>query len=143
MSDQQLERLIHRYEPAIAAQARDVLSKLRHRMPGAVELIYDNYAGLVIGFSATEKASDAVLSVIVRRDHLTLCFLHGASLRDPQHVLRGEGKRVRHVRLQSSATLDEPLVAGFVAQSIAMSPAGFGAKKRRTLLRGAAQRANG
>ena len=50
-----------RYSPAVAACARGVLVRLRKQVPGAVELVYDNYNALVVGFGATERASDAVL----------------------------------------------------------------------------------
>jgi len=140
VSEKELEQFIREFSGETAAEGRDVLKKLRARMPGAIELVYDNYAGLVIGFSATEKASDAVLSIILRRDHVTLCFLHGATLRDPHQLLRGEGKRVRHIRLQNAQTLDEPAVAALIAQSIATSPAPFTGEPRRTIVRGIARR---
>jgi len=140
MVQKQLEQLIGRFTPEIAAQTREVLDRLRSRMPGAVEMVYDNYAGLVIGFGATDRASEAVLSVIVRQRHLTLCFLHGASLKDPHHVLQGEGKRVRHVRLHDPEVLDEPVMASLISQSIAMSPVRFGARERAVELRGVTAR---
>ena len=43
--------------------ARGALTRLRKLMPGAVQLVYDNAYVLAIGFSATDRASEAVLSV--------------------------------------------------------------------------------
>ena len=46
----QLNAFIARYSPDIAAQTRTMLKTLRARLPGAVEMVYDNYYALVIGF---------------------------------------------------------------------------------------------
>jgi hypothetical protein len=46
----------------------------RSGAPGAVELVYDNWNGLVIGFGPTERASDAVVSLLMARDHVSLRF---------------------------------------------------------------------
>ena len=40
-------------------------AKLRKLLPGAIEMVYDNYNALVIGFSPTERPSDAVLSLVI------------------------------------------------------------------------------
>src|SRR5438105_11524764 len=93
-----------------AAQARAVLATMRKRLPGAVELVYDNYNGLVVGFGPTERPSEAVFSVVIYPRQLNLCFLYGASLKDPDGLLRGDGKQVRNIILDSARRLDEPEV---------------------------------
>jgi len=82
-------------------------------------MVYDNYNGLVIGFSPTERPSDAVFSVILFPRWVTLCFLYGAFLDDPQKILKGSGSRVRNVRLASPDDLDQPAVRALVEQAIA------------------------
>ncbi len=118
---QQLDAFMAKYTPALAKSARAMLRKMRKRLPGAVELVYDNWNGLVIGFGPTERPSEAILSLLLLPEHVTLCFLHGATLRDPHRLLQGSGKLVRHVRLTSADHLDEPevedLIAGAVGQS--------------------------
>jgi hypothetical protein len=52
----QLDSFLAKYDPAIRALARRVLVKLRRRLPGAVEMVYDNYNGLVIGFGPNDRA---------------------------------------------------------------------------------------
>jgi hypothetical protein len=79
-------------------------------------LVYDNYNGLVVGFSPNEKPSVAILSLLMLPDHVTLCFLQGKGLPDPQKLLKGSGNVVRHLRLESPATLDEPAVLALIKQ---------------------------
>ncbi len=78
-----LERFLARYTPEIAGLARAARARLQELLPGAVQMIYDNYNALVIGFGATERPSKAVLSVALYPRWVNLYFLHGASLPDP------------------------------------------------------------
>jgi hypothetical protein len=68
-------------------------------------LVYDNYNALAIGFGPTERASDVIFSIALFPRWVTLFFLHGVTLPDPYKVLRGSGKVVRHVVLQTAADL--------------------------------------
>lgn len=56
---------IARFTPDIAARARAVLMGMRARLPGAVELVYDNYNGWAIGFGPSERASEAPFSIVL------------------------------------------------------------------------------
>ena len=118
----QLNSFFAKYTPAQAAQGKAARAKMRKRLPGAFELVYDNYNALVIGFGASDRPSDAVFSLAFYPDHVSLCFLRGAlELRDPQKLLRGDGNQIRHIRLQSPATLDEPAVQDLISQAMAVT----------------------
>ena len=67
----QLDAFIARYSPDIAAQTRAMLKTLRTRLPGAVEMVYDNYYALVIGFCPVERASEVIVSLAVYPNHIT------------------------------------------------------------------------
>ena len=79
----QLQMFLAKYSPAMAAEARAALARMRRLVPGAVELVYDNYNALVIGFGPNERASDAVVSLAVFPRWVTLCFTP-ARPRDPR-----------------------------------------------------------
>jgi hypothetical protein len=106
----QLDFFIGRFSPDIAAQARGVLKRVRARLPGAVEMVYDKANALVVGFGPTEKPSEAVFSVVVYARWILLYFLQGAALADPNGLLKGAGRIGRHIRLTDAKTLDDPLV---------------------------------
>src|SRR5215510_8495449 len=55
----QLTTFMARYRPDIVKLARSALVTMRRRLPGTVEMVYDNYNALVIGFSPNERPSDA------------------------------------------------------------------------------------
>ena len=88
-------------------------------MPGAHELVYDNYNALVIGFGPTERASDAVLSLALYPRWVTLFFLFGATLPDPLGLLKGSGKQVRSIRLETASIVDTPGVRALIDAALA------------------------
>lgn len=81
---QQFELFLSRYTPEIQHTAKATLAKMRKRLPGSIELVYDNYNGLVVGFGPTERASDAIFSIVMYPRWVTLFFLQGATLPDKQ-----------------------------------------------------------
>jgi len=107
---QQLDTFIAKFSPELAVRTQEVLAIMRARLPGAIELVYDNFGALVIGFGATEKATDAIFSIVVYPRWINLFFIYGKGLDDPDCVLRGEGNQVRHVRLETPATLNAPRI---------------------------------
>jgi hypothetical protein len=129
----QLARFLSRYSPAVQSIAKDALAKMRAMMPGAVEFVYDNYAGLAIRFGPTERPSDAVISVVLYPRWVNLGFLEGALLDDPDHLLRGTGTQFRNIKLTSLADLDRPAVHALVAQAIAQAIRPFDARRRRQI----------
>ena len=107
----QLDGFLVKFTPEIAARARRVLAKMRQRLPGAVELVYDNYNALAIGFSPSERVSEAIFSIAVFPRNVSLFFLQkGIALPDPSHRLEGSGKVVRHVKLKDAGELDDPAI---------------------------------
>jgi len=106
LPEAQLDRFLGKYTPEISALARRCLAKMRRRLPGATQLVYDNYNALVIGFGPSDKASRAIFSIVLYPRYMTLFFLQGARLPDPQRILQGSGNVVRRIRLESATVLD-------------------------------------
>jgi hypothetical protein len=121
----QLDFFLARFTPEVESLARALIDRMRARLPGAAILVYDNYNSLAIGFGPTEKASQAVLSLAVFPRWVTLHFLHGVGLPDPHGILRGEGSRVRHVRLFEPDALDDPRIEALIAAALDRSEPPF------------------
>src|ERR1700742_397114 len=117
----QLAGFLAKFEPRVAAAARAALSQLRKRLPGAMELVYDNYNALAIGFGPSDKASEVIFSIAVYPRWVSLFFLQGAKLPDPGRILKGNGTTVRHIVLTETALLEKPAVKKLM--SIALSSA--------------------
>lgn len=123
----ELAGFMAKFLPAIARDGRAAHARLRRLLPaGAVRMVYDNWNGLVIGFGPNERASDAVVSLLVAADHVTLCFINDApGLPDPAKRLEGSGNVVRHIRLASPRDLDAAPVKALVKAAIARSDVPF------------------
>jgi hypothetical protein len=108
--ERQLAKFIAKFSPEMGQLIRLARAKMRAFLPQALELVYDNYNFLVIGYGPTEKAGDAIFSLAAQAQGLRLCFLKGAKLPDPHKLLRGSGNVVRNIRLESADELDDPKV---------------------------------
>jgi Domain of unknown function (DU1801) len=91
---------------------------LRKRLAAANELVWDNYNFLVIGYSATERPSDSIVSIAARARGVGLCFIRGARLPDPKKLLLGSGNQTRFIRLESAAVLARPEVEALITAAI-------------------------
>ena len=129
--EQQLESFIEKFEPNEQSLIRGCRKALRQRLPGAYELVYDNYNFLVIGYGPTERPSDAVLSLAARAGGLGLCFIRGVGLPDPAGILQGSGKQTRFIRLKGATDLQEPVVEALIKAALARAKP---LPKGRTLL---------
>ena len=133
-AEQQLRSFIAKFDPPNQALLRAARRALRRRLPTAHELVYDNYNFFVIGYSPTEKPSDAILSLTGSSNGVGLCFLYGAKLRDPKKVLRGFGNQTRSIHLDSVDVLGQPEVAALIDQAIEQARAPFATRGPRKLI---------
>jgi len=115
----QLDTFIDKYTPQIAALARACLAKMRARLPGATQLVYDNYNALAVGFGPSERTSHAIFSVAMYPRWVNLFFLQTApKLPDPHRLLKGSGNVVRSITIHSASELDEPAVQALIAEAL-------------------------
>ena len=107
---QQLTAFIAKFDPSVAKLVRSARSILRKRFPTAIELVYDNYNALAIGYSTSERVSDVLFSLAVYPRWIDLYFMKGRSLPDADGLLRGSGKQGAFVRLDDLSLLDHAAV---------------------------------
>jgi hypothetical protein len=74
---------------------------------------------------------------VLAKEHVTLAFLRGAMLPDPEKLLEGKAKGVRNVRVRSLADVKRPGVKKLIAEAVKLNkkapPSGkmVGMDKRR------------
>ena len=120
-AEKQLKSFIDKFDPKNQALIHAIRKAIRKRLPTANELAYDNYNFFVIGYGATERPSDCILSMAAGANGVGLCFIRGASLPDPQKILLGSGNQTRFIRLESAVVLARPEVEALIAAAIAKS----------------------
>jgi len=123
----QVADLIARYTPEMADAITACRRKLCARVPRGYELVYDNYNALAIGYAWADKASASLVSIAAYPRWVTLFFLYGKDLPDPDGLLEGDGVRVRSIRLDSPDDLDRPAVRRLLDLALAPHAADFAA----------------
>src|SRR5205814_9583924 len=102
--------------------------------PGAVAVVYCTSA-LVVGSGPNQRPSHAIFSVVAYSNHVSLCFIGGALLDEPQKRLSGSGNQLRHIKLLPDASvLDQPGVRALIRQAIESSDVPLNPKRRRQLV---------
>ncbi|MBL8241324.1 MAG: hypothetical protein JNM66_28125 [Bryobacterales bacterium] len=85
--------------------------------PNAMETPYAVTNAVSIGYSFTGRAVDLFVHIAAYESWVNLGFNEGASLADPGCILRGEGLKIRFIRISSLADLERPFVRRFVQQA--------------------------
>ena len=80
---------------------------LRETLPDVREALDTTDGGL--GFGARQYGADGwgIAALGAYSNWVSLMFIAGAELPDPERLLEGRGKRMRHVKIRSRADLDE------------------------------------
>ena len=131
----QLDAFVAKFDPALAANVRKILAVMRKRLPGTLELVYDNYNALAVGFAPTERASDVIFSIAVYPKWVSLFLFGGPKLKDPKKLLKGSGNTVRHIVLKDGVgTLDEPDVKVLMDQCLKLADPPLDPKQKYRLI---------
>lgn len=120
-AERQLRIFIDKFDRTHQTLIRAVRKALRKWFPTANELAYDNYNFFVIGYSPTERPSDAIVSIAAGTNGVSLCFIRGATLPDPNRILLGSGHQTRFIRIDSAEVLARPAVVVLLATAIAQA----------------------
>lgn len=119
--EQQLAGFIGKYSPPIQVLTNVLLQRMRARLPGAVQLVYDNYNALVIGFGPSERAWEATFSLTLYSRWVSLFFLQAKGLADPDGLLAGSGTVARHIVLKDAEMLDAAQVRALMDRALAIA----------------------
>src|SRR5215472_8075070 len=96
------------YDFHVSRLALAVRELVLEEVPEAVESISKGYA-VAIGFSFTGKPlKDGFCHVVTCSSYVNLGFNRGALLPDPNRVLAGSGKLIRHITIRNERDLKRP-----------------------------------
>ena len=133
--ERRLAEFIAKFSPEVARVARGARTKVRELLPGAFELVYDNYNALALAFGPTERTSEVILSITLYPRWVSLFFARGARLPDPKKVLRGSGSQIQHVVLEPLSVLDSPPVRALIKAAVAIHPTPLVGVRGRTIIK--------
>jgi hypothetical protein len=128
--DPQLLGFLEAYDRSISDLALALREIVLEEAPHASESIYQVYT-VAIWFGFSEKMKDMFCYIATNARHVNLGFPGGAALPDPNRVLEGEGKTMRHIKFASQGDLERPFVRRYIQAAIEQvgAPAGGGTGK--------------
>jgi len=105
-------------DPHVSRLALAVREAVLDEAPDAIESISKGYA-VAIGFSFTGKPlKDGFCHIAVYSTHVNLGFNRGAKLPDPNQVLEGSGKMIRHITFHNQQDLNRPYLRRYLQAAI-------------------------
>lgn len=100
--------ILHESTPEIASLARMIRALILDVSPGITETI--SLRDRVAGYGFSPKMRQQLVYIALPKDWARLGFYRGGELPDPDHLLEGEGKLLRHIKIRSESDLHRPAV---------------------------------
>jgi len=123
-ASRELRDLLADCSPAVRRLALALRELVLTEVPEAEEVLYSVYAEVIV-FKIPGRKRGAFCNVAAYTNHVNLVFYYGAELRDPQRVLRGTGKKMRHIRFDSLDDVRQGYLAEYVRAAVGLvGPAG-------------------
>jgi hypothetical protein len=115
--DPRLLGFLTAYDRTIADLALAMREIVLEEAPDASESVYQVYT-VAIWFGFSGKMKDMFCYIATNARHINLGFPQGATLPDPNRVLEGEGKAMRHIKFRSMGDLERPFVRRYIQAAI-------------------------
>lgn len=106
----------------VQAAARVLETVIRGELTNVV-VQYDPGNGL-LAFGTSMKMRDLLFALIPHAGWVNLQLAHGALLPNPDGLIEGTGKRIRHVKVRSAAMGQDSRIAAIVRAEIGAQAAG-------------------
>jgi hypothetical protein len=91
----EIDAYIHRKNPHLEDVAQTLRATVKKVVPTSMETV--NPWGI-----PTFESNGPFCYFMVGKNHVTLGFLRGTSLKDPEGLLEGTGKNLRHIKVRSA-----------------------------------------
>jgi len=117
-----IDRLLAEHTAELQAVERALRATIRGEDPDLVEQV--DFGNKLIAFGRSMQMRGLLFAIIAHQTWVNLQLADGADLPDPDGVIEGTGKRIRHVKIRSvEAASSGPVVAAIRAQ-LAARPVG-------------------
>jgi hypothetical protein len=111
-----LDHLVADQTPPIRAVHQRLHALLHELMPGAVETV--DLPDRVLAFGRTDRMRDLLFALIAHKAHVNVQLADGVDLVDPDGLVEGTGKRIRHVKVCSVEDAERPALRALIEQQL-------------------------
>jgi hypothetical protein len=109
------------HTPEVQAAARALEALIRAEQPD-LDVRYDPGNGL-LAFGRSMKMADLLFALIPHEGWVNLQLADGALLPNPDGLIEGTGKRIRHVKVRTVSASAEPRIREIVRAQLGRRPA--------------------
>ena len=118
--DENFTRELMIKDKALVALFIHLRNHILQMAPESHELIYNSHA-LTSVFSHSKKLSHAFCHIPIYTNHLNLGFNKGALLSDPDNLLQGIGKLIRHIPIKEIHDFENDYVLRLIQESMLLA----------------------
>ena len=108
--------LLNPYDRGIQELTLALRQLILEEMAPCCEYILEVYI-LAIHYGKTHKMKDGICYIGVIKDHVNLGFIRGSELSDPQRILEGTGKQMRHIKIRDMSDLLRPAIRADIQEA--------------------------
>jgi Domain of unknown function (DU1801) len=103
------ESILIEYDSAIQSLAKEVRALIYDVLPQTVEGVWTKQK--IAGYgTGPKKMTEHFSWISLAKKHVVFGFYYGTELPDPDKLLEGTGKLLRHIKIRSTADLQRPAV---------------------------------
>lgn len=117
MKPQTWDEVLASHTPEVQAAARALEALIREELPDVV-VQFDPGNGL-LAFGRSMKMRDLLFALIPHAGWVNLQLADGALLPNPDGLIEGTGKRIRHIKVRSVESANEPRVGAAIRAQLA------------------------
>ena len=106
-------------------EVMEIALELRTRvlgvLPNVHEVVWDAVNAVTVAYTPTTRWQDAICHTPAYTKHVNLGFNEGATLPDPEGVLVGTGKHIRHATLRTLEDVEAGWIPGYLEAAAAQA----------------------
>jgi hypothetical protein len=124
--------LLKPYDRGIQELTIALRQLILEEMAPCCEYILEVYMVSIV-YGPTHRMKDSICYIGVIKDHVNLGFMHGSALADPQRILEGTGKQMRHIKIRNMSDLFRPAVRAYLQEACERSGYELASEKEKTV----------
>lgn len=113
--DQELQTLLEPHSESVRELVLALQALVQQVMPDAEPRV--DLGHRVINFGTGDGMKGRICYIAPFKKHANLGFMQGASLGDPEGLLEGTGKNLRHVKIRARDQVEEPALRALLEEA--------------------------
>jgi len=127
MTTETVESLLAGYSPEVQSLALHARAVLQRLLPDAIEQV--DMPAKLIGYGYDRTYTGLICGIALQTSYVNLMFARGIELPDPDGLLKGTGKKARHVKIRTTEDADRPAVRALVEEAARLTRAAMEKKR--------------